>query len=328
MRILTVDDDPILLKLLKKNLTALGYNQVTQATSGQLALDAISSASEQFDCFILDIRMPKMDGSQLCEKIRSKRKYKKAPVIMLTALKSDEDIRTAFAAGATDYVTKPLDSFEIATRLKVAEYVVGKQRSIDESAFISKMLGGSDIDANLFFEAPVSMGNSSGCLSVSALENYIQQLARGENGQVCVVGFKFSHAYRAFSLLSGENYYQTLRSIAQVVAKISKEFGLLISYSGSGYFVGVGNSLSREDSEEIGRLVNCAIVESGWSDLHSRDISASVRAGLPCRHCDVSQMSAKELMLSAIESVRDVYECRGSSTRTGLGVRDLPDISV
>ncbi len=328
MRILAVDDEPIFLKLLEISLASAGYNQVISTTSGELALDAISSALDPFDCFILDIRMPVMDGAELCAKIRSKKKYNKTPIIMLTALKEDKVVKDAFTAGATDYVTKPIDDLELATRLKVADYAVAKQTKIDENVYLKEILGITfDLDSSQFFEAPLSMGENSGCVSISVFENYIKQLSRKNNNQVTVVGFKFSHAYRAYSLLSVENYYQTLRGIAHVLAKISKEFELLIAYSGSGYFAGVANSISPEVSAEIGRLVNNAILEMGLSDLYARDISVSVTAGIPCLHCGVTPIPAKELMLSAIESVSGAYEFREFSADLGMPTRAAGGLS-
>ncbi|MDR9485252.1 MAG: response regulator, partial [Sediminimonas sp.] len=61
MRILAVDDEPLLLEVVKTSLSQLGYQDVTLANSGAEALVAMDKASVPFDCFLFDIQMPKMD---------------------------------------------------------------------------------------------------------------------------------------------------------------------------------------------------------------------------------------------------------------------------
>jgi CheY-like chemotaxis protein len=77
-----------------------------------------------FDCFILDVQMPGMDGIELCRQIRAIEVYKDTPIIMNTAVADRDYIDAAFAAGATDYLTKPVDEVEVKARLGVIEQLV------------------------------------------------------------------------------------------------------------------------------------------------------------------------------------------------------------
>ncbi|MTJ05159.1 MAG: response regulator [Sediminimonas qiaohouensis] len=84
MKILVVDDEPLLLEVVKTSLSQLGYQDVTLATSGAEALVAMNNASVPFDCFLFDIQMPKMDGITLIGAVREKPAYKRTPILMLT----------------------------------------------------------------------------------------------------------------------------------------------------------------------------------------------------------------------------------------------------
>lgn len=121
MKILAVDDDEIMRELLATATLAAGYDDVTLATSGLEALQILEESTTPFDCFLLDIKMPKMNGIQLCKKIRKYKIYDKTPIIMITAVTETESAEHAFEAGATDYVAKPFDIFELGHRIKIAE---------------------------------------------------------------------------------------------------------------------------------------------------------------------------------------------------------------
>jgi DNA-binding response OmpR family regulator len=99
VRILVVDDDPILLELLTDTLTAIGY-EATPASDGIIALDILTT--QKFDLMITDIKMPRMDGIQLLKKV--KRHYPGLPVLFITGVASQEVIGQAEADG---FLAKP-----------------------------------------------------------------------------------------------------------------------------------------------------------------------------------------------------------------------------
>ncbi len=130
MRILTVDDDPIARSMLFEALRISGYDNVTQAESGPDALRKIRAAATPFDCFLFDIQMDGMDGIELCRTVRQMPDYRETPILMVTARHEKSWIDSAFAAGATDYVTKPFDMLELGTRVRIAEGISAKIREI------------------------------------------------------------------------------------------------------------------------------------------------------------------------------------------------------
>ncbi|MBN2051204.1 MAG: response regulator [Spirochaetales bacterium] len=113
-QILVVDDTPANLKLLVDMLGHAGY-QIRAAGSGPLALRSI--AVEAPDLILLDIRMPGMDGFEVCRKLKSDDRYRDIPVIFLSALHSVPEKIRAFESGAVDYVTKPFEPEEILARI-------------------------------------------------------------------------------------------------------------------------------------------------------------------------------------------------------------------
>ena len=101
MKILVVDDEKLLVKGMKFNFENEGYT-VDACYNGE---DAVNMAkNSDYDLIILDLMMPKKDGLQACQEIRS---FSTVPIIMLTARSENADLLMGFESGADDYVTKP-----------------------------------------------------------------------------------------------------------------------------------------------------------------------------------------------------------------------------
>jgi response regulator RpfG family c-di-GMP phosphodiesterase len=114
-KILVVDDTPASLKLLTDIMKAEGYD-VRSAINGELALNAASSNPP--DLILLDIRMPEMDGFEVCKRLKSTVATQDVPVIFVTAAsETDEKVR-GFELGAVDYVTKPYQRDELLSRVR------------------------------------------------------------------------------------------------------------------------------------------------------------------------------------------------------------------
>jgi two-component system phosphate regulon response regulator PhoB len=114
-RILIVDDDPDIQKLVSYNLSQAGF-QVSTAATGLAALDAVQA--ELPDLIILDLMMPDLDGLEVCRKLRQQEKSRRIPIIMLTARTQEVDRVVGFELGADDYVMKPFSPRELVLRVK------------------------------------------------------------------------------------------------------------------------------------------------------------------------------------------------------------------
>jgi two-component system KDP operon response regulator KdpE len=113
-RILIVDDDPQIRRVLKVTLTGQGY-EVDDAKSGESALERVRS--RRFDLVLLDMNMPGMDGLETCRAIREQSEI---GIIMLTVRDNESDAVEALDAGADDYITKPFKPSELSARIRAA----------------------------------------------------------------------------------------------------------------------------------------------------------------------------------------------------------------
>jgi len=111
-RILVIDDDQMLLKLVQHSLESAGY-KVTVALDGQSGLQQLHESQPHL--VILDLMMPHMDGWETCRRIRE---ISTVPIIMLTALGSHQDIVKGLKMGADDYLVKPFDPEELRARVE------------------------------------------------------------------------------------------------------------------------------------------------------------------------------------------------------------------
>ena len=114
-RILIVEDDKHISKLVKYNLDKAGFD-CTVAVTGEDALEAL--VRESIDLIILDIMLPKMDGFETCRHIKQDKKLSGIPIIMLTAKGEEVDKVVGFELGADDYVVKPFSPRELILRVK------------------------------------------------------------------------------------------------------------------------------------------------------------------------------------------------------------------
>jgi two-component system alkaline phosphatase synthesis response regulator PhoP len=114
-KILVVDDEKELVKLIAFNLTIAGYD-VLCANSGIEALEICEQQNPEL--VILDIMLPRIDGWEVCRRLRKNLLTRNIPIIMLSALAEVDDKLKGFDLGADDYVTKPFSPRELVVRVK------------------------------------------------------------------------------------------------------------------------------------------------------------------------------------------------------------------
>ena len=114
-RVLVVDDDKSIVKVLTAYLEQSGY-QVLTAYDGEMALHALRR--ERPDLVILDLMMPNRDGYEVTTIVRSDKSLAATPIIMLTARVEDTNKIVGLEVGADDYITKPFNAHEVVARVK------------------------------------------------------------------------------------------------------------------------------------------------------------------------------------------------------------------
>lgn len=157
-RILIAEDEPEMAMGLKDNLQFEGY-ETAIASDGEQAVALANS--ERPDLILLDIMMPKLDGLEVCRRIRHT--GSSVPIIMLTAKSQEVDVVRGLEAGADDYVTKPFGVRELLARIKVA------LRHAGSSPAISKMLTIGSAEVNLA-KGTVSRGGQTFTLGYFEIE--------------------------------------------------------------------------------------------------------------------------------------------------------------
>jgi phosphoserine phosphatase RsbU/P len=126
MRILIIDDSDDSRDIAEAMLVAAGYGIINTVGSAAEAFRFLGIGEREtqqpsdVDLILLDVMMPEIDGIEACARIRSQRHYSNVPIIMVTSLADADSLANAFVAGATDYITKPINRVELLARVRSA----------------------------------------------------------------------------------------------------------------------------------------------------------------------------------------------------------------
>ncbi|KZX93982.1 MULTISPECIES: response regulator [unclassified Sulfitobacter] len=262
MRILAVDDDPVILELLRSCLGRVGEYELTCCDTAEAALKTISSTEMPFDCFLLDIMLPGVDGIEMCKILREKTEYRTTPVLMVTASREPTLMQRAFEAGATDFISKPLDGMELGARVNSAGMLNASllrereaQHTLAELTALTK----------LKFDEGINLGipHVSDLLS---LENHLLRLPAGCYAMslfsLDVVGLR-----AVFRSVRPAAFRQNLEQIAHAAIDALQDRDCQIAYAGSGRFVGIVMGRARMDNEKIAQAVSERLQENWEPEL-------------------------------------------------------------
>lgn len=236
MRILAVDDDLDFLAVFETVLKELGHTNFATASSGRQALEVIADSATGFDCFILDIQMPEMDGIELCRQIRALDAYKDTPIIMNTAMADRDHIDAAFTAGATDYLTKPVDEVEIRARLGVIEQLVSERQRARAAASAS---GEADVRGtpSYGFMDGIPLKRVDGAMDLFAMGNYLKTLGLFRALTVAAIGVRVTNARAIHDLEGGYVFGEVMIDVATCISDCLKPTNRMLAYAGGGNFV-------------------------------------------------------------------------------------------
>ncbi|WP_090160192.1 PleD family two-component system response regulator [Loktanella sp. DSM 29012] len=238
MKILVVDDEPVLIDFLTMALGALGFENVASARSATEALAMMKSAKDPFGCLLLDIQMPEMDGVALCAEIRKNQVYAKTPIIMLTAMSDRKYIETAFSAGANDYITKPFQIDDLMNRIdsaaRLSQQIISADRLVRQIASACQRQSGP---FRLQFEDPVSFENTPGYLDQPTFRNFIDRMERSQFRHGGVVSVKVSNASDLYENVSSQEFVAVLTRMSSVVSTALVGENCHFTYAGSGCFL-------------------------------------------------------------------------------------------
>lgn len=170
-RILLVDDEPLIIKGLKYTLEQEGYETLA-AYDGEEALEVFFANT--VDLVLLDVMLPKLDGIQVCQRIRES---SNVPIIMLTAKGEDMDKILGLEYGADDYMTKPFNILEVKARIKT----ILRRASQPIAAEKKKIIRVRDLEVNIVNRS-VTLGGKE--VRLTAKEFDLLQLFINNRGKV------------------------------------------------------------------------------------------------------------------------------------------------
>lgn len=131
-KILVVDDERHIVRLVEVNLTRAGYDVLT-AYDGVEALEVVQK--DKPDMIVLDVMMPRMDGFEVLRKLQADSETQNIPVIMLTAKAQDADIFKGWSSGVSSYLTKPFNPRELLTFVERIFQSLEEQGGPDEEVW-------------------------------------------------------------------------------------------------------------------------------------------------------------------------------------------------
>ncbi|WP_394199433.1 response regulator [Litoreibacter albidus] len=259
MRILAVDDDPIILEILSEVLSSFGYDDFTFAGSGYEGLETLKNDEQGFDALLYDIQMPDMDGITLTKLTRKIHRYKDVPILMLTAMADKAYIDRAFRAGATDYVTKPFETQELRSRMDLASRLAQGQKRLDARA--NSLRDIAQQERQIALEDPHSIQDVDCVIPLPAFNNYLKQLGRGSLFSSSLITFKIENIERLNGSMTDFEYICALTDAADAIAAAIPFRQFLMTHGGNGTFLCVADGVNRELIEALPSDIAHAVEE-------------------------------------------------------------------
>jgi PleD family two-component response regulator len=276
MKILAVDDDLFILELLQLMVARAGFADISTATSGEIALDMMSKGDEVFDCLLLDISMPGMNGIELCGLARSIPAYSNTPIIMLTAMTDKSHIDGAFIAGATDYAAKPFDFVELDARLRAAEAMIGSKKTDQTQSDLTQK------QPSVLSEV-VQIKRIDALIGYNAFRNYLAQLSRAGLAGSQVIAVKIDDIETIYAKASADEFLYALTEVADAISDSIKTNGYMMAYAGNGTFLVVSNKASMEASVEMEAEIQSFLDDRDTEYDNSDPLDIEVAIGNPIR---------------------------------------------
>jgi DNA-binding response OmpR family regulator len=299
MRILAVDDDDSIRELLTAALSTDARYELWTAPSAADALDVMSRAKRPFECFLLDIQMPEMDGIDLCRRIRDKDEYAHTPILMLTAMAEKKFVDRAFTAGATDYITKPFEFLELFTRLSNAQRLnQERQMRAVQRQEVDSLKKDLERSFDHSLSEPIEILGVERLVGYVSFENYLLQLSRMKMLLTSVFAIKILNVEKVFRNMSRVAFRNMLAEVGSLIAEQYAEDGDLITYRGNGVFACATNSRKRFSQFQLEKNLNRRIREQVAARVS--EVNVQVCAGEPVSLISFTRAGTLSSMQNAV----------------------------
>jgi len=319
MKILAVDDDVIILELLTEVLRAAGFPNLVVCTSAAAALEEVERTDTPFDCFLLDIQMPEMDGIELTARLRRMHEYRNTAILMITAMSDRTYIDRAFAAGASDYITKPFDVLEIHSRLRLIQSLLAEHVRLDERNPTAQQNAPASLVTSADLEKRLALQDIDGFIDYLALENYLMQVSRVSLFGMIAFGIVVPDMARSFRASSVFEFEAAVSDFAEAISESLKPTSFFASHAGEGAFICVLTNAQTFSPKMLEEQL-CKTVRD--MDLHfcdGRPISLTPVAGEGISLHLKSSRAISKVLVRALQSAEERARDPGAQHHTPSG---------
>ncbi|MGA8820066.1 MAG: response regulator [Xanthobacteraceae bacterium] len=263
MRILLIDDSEDSRDLTEAALLSAGYNDIVLAGSGWEALKILdvgrnTDARPDIDLVLLDILMPEMDGVEACARIRNDSRYGDLPIIMVTALDDMDSLANAFVAGATDYITKPVNRVELVARVRAALRLKQEldRRLARERELLEFVSNWGDRRASVLID------EATGLFAGEAAEAYLTATCANNNADVMSVLAVMLDRFDVFRSAHGEGAARSvLAQVAHAVRRLAGTVGIVAAAYRNGTIVLVAPELAANCARDFGETLRSTVAK-------------------------------------------------------------------
>jgi len=283
MRILVIDDSEDSRDLTEGALLSAGYTDIVTASSGWEALKILdvgrnTEDKPSVDVALLDIVMPEMDGVETCARIRNDARYADLPIIMVTVLDDMNSLSNAFVAGATDYVTKPINRVELIARVRAALKLKQEldRRHARELELLSFLSNWGDRRAGLWID------EATGLFIGEAVEAYLTTACGCRSGEEISVLALTLDRFDVYGAANGEAATRrVLAEVSRAVRRLVATIGVVAASYRNGMIVMIAPEIGAHGAHELGERLRATVAKlhlPNSESLVSDYITASVVA--------------------------------------------------
>jgi len=313
MRILVIDDSEDSRDLIEGALLSAGYADIATAASGWEALKILdlgraTNEKPTVDVALLDIVMPEMDGVEACARIRNDARYADLPIIMVTALSDMNSLNKAFVAGATDYVTKPVNRIELIARVRAALKLKQEldRRKTREQELLNFLSSWGDRRAGLWID------ETTGLFVGEVAEAYLTTGCGCETDELISILAMTLDRFDVYRSVHGETAARgVLAEVAHAVRRLPATMGIVAASYRNGLIIIVAPEVGANSARELGETLRKTVTKLHLpnSELAVPDyatVSVVAITGRMKRAVDRVQ-----LLTSAISKVKDAADAGG-----------------
>jgi len=307
VHILAVDDDVHIREIIPMITKKVGFPDVTTVGSGDIALELLANATETYECLLLDINMPGMDGIELCGIVRNMPAYRKTPIIMLTAMTDKDYLDRAFKAGATDYITKPFDIVELGARLRIVKELITARKQAAAITGTPADIPAASARA-IALEDPVTFPGPENLVDYNALGNYLTQLSRAGATSSQVIAIKVDRISAIHERASEQEFLYALSETAEAIGQVLKPQNNLMAYTGNGLFMVVSSYATLDVSRDLESAIQSLLDDRDTEFDNGDPLDIEVSIGNPMRPNTSRTQGVKKTFERALARAENRYQ--------------------